>query len=116
MTGVLQCQNTLILEKKFDEISGPFLVDYTKYLKEFEEYLGNKKNKNWIANDSISIADFVVYEILEGGKTAFPNVMKDTPNLVAYINNFEKIDKIAAYISSSRYIKRPFNNPNACWR
>jgi len=62
--------------KKYDEVKDNLQVEYTKYLKDFEGYISNKNNKKYIAGDSISIADFVVYEILDVGKTMFGEILK----------------------------------------
>jgi len=98
-------------KSNFEELKANFFKDeYSRYLQDFEDFIGNKK---FIMGENITIADFVVYEILDVAQIMFPTCLNSAPNLKKYTATIEAIDQIAQYVKTSRYIKRPINNINA---
>jgi glutathione S-transferase len=66
--------------------------------------LGNKKFFN---GDEPGYVDFLAYETFYRLKTYRTKFIEGHPNLLALVDNFEKLPKIAAYLESSRYVKTP---------
>ncbi|XP_060913843.1 glutathione S-transferase Mu 4-like [Labrus mixtus] len=81
-------------------------------LKQFSDFLGERK---WFAGDSITFVDFVMYELLDQHRMCFPSCLDKFNNLKGLMDRFEKLEKVDAYMKSSRFIKTPVNNKMAKW-
>ncbi|MED6278465.1 hypothetical protein CHARACLAT_024081 [Characodon lateralis] len=90
--------------------------DYLKALpdslKLFSDFLGQRK---WFAGDKITYVDFIMYEMLDMQRMFHPPCLDNFKNLKAFLDRFEALDRVAAYIKSDRYIKEPINNRMAQW-
>ncbi|XP_014886462.1 glutathione S-transferase Mu 1-like isoform X3 [Poecilia latipinna] len=90
--------------------------DYLKALPEalklFSDFLGQRK---WFAGDKITFVDFVMYELLDQHRMFHSSCLDDFKNLKDFLDRFEALEKIAAYMKSSRFIKTPVNNKMAKW-
>ena len=42
-----------------------------------------------------------------------PDCLKNYPNLIQFLDRFQKLPKIAAYMKSQRYMAAPINNKHA---
>jgi len=51
--------------------------------------------------------DFLTYETFYRLKTYRTKFIEGHKNLVDFVNNFEKLPKVAAYLASKRYVKAP---------
>lgn len=81
-------------------------------LKQFEDYLGDKK---FLTGDEISHVDFAFYETLAHHQLLFPDIFAKFPKIQSYVTRFECLEKISAYLKSDRFKKFPINNPMAKW-
>lgn len=83
------------------------------YLNKFENYLGEKTNHHHFVGNSLSLVDFVLYELLWQMTYMVPGSISLTnhPLLYAFNQAFEKHPEIAAYRQSQHYIDRPINSP-----
>ncbi|OXA57590.1 glutathione S-transferase Mu 1 [Folsomia candida] len=73
-------------------------------LEAISKVLGDKK---FFLGDELSYLDFVVYEIFYRLKTYRTKFIEGHKNLLSYVDNFEAIPAIDAYIKSPAYIKTP---------
>lgn len=88
-----------------------------KYLNLFEAALARQKSA-WIAGDQLSIADFVLYEVLHQlhvmlQEKSGEDVFTSYPLLGDLHKRFEELPTIKAYINSAGYCARPFNGAEA---
>jgi glutathione S-transferase len=97
-----------------------FAKSLPPFLAQFEGVLGRDGYK-WIAGADLSIADFVLYELLVKarafGKEAagIPDALAAYPRLAALLAQFEALPAIAAALADPAYMHRPFNNKVALW-
>ncbi|XP_041953826.1 glutathione S-transferase Mu 3-like [Alosa sapidissima] len=65
--------------------------------------------------DYITFVDFLMYELLDQHRMFEPKCLDEFKNLKVFLDHFEGLEKIAAYIKSSRLMKNPVNNKMAKW-
>jgi glutathione S-transferase len=64
----------------------------------------------------ITYIDFVVYELLDHNSQLIPGILDEFPNLKEFHARIGGLEKVAAYLSSDKCIKNPFNGPiGAFW-
>ncbi|CAL4122516.1 unnamed protein product, partial [Meganyctiphanes norvegica] len=89
-------------------------ADYIKKLpdtmKLFNNFIGNNK---WLAGDSLTFPDFILFELLDHHLHLVPDLLKDHSNLSTFMDNFRQLEKIKAFMASPSYKKRPLNGPMA---
>jgi len=96
----------------FDTIKPKYMEKLPGLLKQFSGFLGDRK---WFAGDKITFVDFVMYELLDQHRMMEPKCLDDFKNLKDLLDRFEALEKIAAYMKSSRFMKTPVNNKMAKW-
>ncbi|XP_013875683.1 glutathione S-transferase Mu 3 [Austrofundulus limnaeus] len=89
-----------------------YLKNLPGVLKQFSDFLGGMK---WFAGDKITFVDFIMYELFDQHRMFHPSCFDDFQNLKDFMDRFENLDKIAAYMKSDRFIKTPVNNKMAKW-
>uniref|UniRef100_A0A3Q3B143 glutathione transferase n=1 Tax=Kryptolebias marmoratus TaxID=37003 RepID=A0A3Q3B143_KRYMA len=65
--------------------------------------------------DLITFVDFILYELFDQHRMFHPSCFDDFKNLKEFLDRFEALDKIAAYMKSGKFIKGPVNNKMAKW-
>uniref|UniRef100_A0A4W4FVV9 glutathione transferase n=1 Tax=Electrophorus electricus TaxID=8005 RepID=A0A4W4FVV9_ELEEL len=65
--------------------------------------------------DFITFPDFVMYELLDQHRMFEPKCLDNFKNIRDFLDRFEALEKIAAYMKSSRFMKTPVNNKMAKW-
>jgi len=102
----------LAYNSDFEKLKGPFFADSVPAaLKRFEGFLGDKK---WMMGDNLTWPDFKLYELFDETRLMSPGILDKHPKIKAYLDRFEAIPEIAAYLKSNKAIKR-FNNRMAKW-
>jgi len=96
----------------FENLKGPYIQNLPSNLATVETYLGEK---DWFLGSKISVADFGLYEVLDKHRILAPNCLENCPKLQAFLSRFESEPKIAAYMKSDKYVKRPLNGAMAAW-
>ncbi|XP_044208623.1 glutathione S-transferase Mu 4-like [Thunnus albacares] len=96
----------------FDRIKPGYLEMLPGVLKQFSNFLGDRK---WFAGDKITFVDFLMYELLDQHRMFLPTCLDDFKNLKDFLDRFEALEKIAAYMKSNRFMKTPVNNKMAKW-
>ena len=59
-------------------------------------------SRPWFAGDNISFVDFVMYELLDQHRILDKAVVAKYPKLVAFLDRFEKLPAIEAYMKSDK--------------
>ncbi|XP_064400046.1 glutathione S-transferase Mu 4-like [Halichondria panicea] len=90
--------------------------DYIKAAKDkikaFSTFLGGKK---WFIGDKLTFVDFVLYELLDQHRMFEPSLFAELPNLKEFLDKFEALPPIKAYMESAEFIRYPVNNNTASW-
>ena len=96
----MMCDNAMDFRNGFVQLcySGPkfeqLKVDYVKNLEptlqRFSAYLGDR---NYFAADYLTYPDFHMYEMLYSHGQLAPQMLRKFPNLVAFIERFEKLPR-----------------------
>merc|ERR1711892_369996 len=95
----------------FENLKAGYLTNHLpSTLKLFSDFLGAN---SWLAGETLTFPDFHFYELLDQHKQLSPDCLAKFPNLVAYVQRFEELPKIAAYRASSKFMKAPLNNKMA---
>nr|XP_020473748.1 glutathione S-transferase Mu 3-like [Monopterus albus] len=95
-----------------DKIKPGYLEKLPGTLKQFSDFLGDRK---WFAGDKITFVDFLLYELLDQHRMFHPVCLDNFKNLQDFLDRFEALEKISAYMNSSRFMKTPVNNKMAKW-
>ena len=97
----------------FAENKKAFFEALPAKLQRFEKYLGARK---YVAGDKLTYVDFALAEILDQLQMMEPGVYDKYSNVDEYLKNFMKMEKVAAYRSSSKNFKKyPCMNKMAKW-
>ncbi|KAJ6659468.1 hypothetical protein lerEdw1_018702 [Lerista edwardsae] len=95
-----------------EKLKPGYLEQLPGKLKLFSQFLGDRK---WFAGDKITFVDFLVYDVLDQNRMFEPKCLDEFKNLQDFLAHFEALEKIAAYMRSSRFMKTPINNRMAKW-
>ena len=80
-------------------------------LNQLANFLGDKE---WLTG-SISYVDFMGYVMIDIMRQYTPQTMAKYPTLEKYLERFESLPAIKAYLSSTQYKKWPLFGPQAKW-
>jgi len=94
----------------FEALKAEDLTNLPGNLKKLSDFLGKHK---WFAGEKITMADFLVYEILEINRILQTNCLSQFKSLEEFMKRFEDLPAIAKYRQSSKYIHEPINGPMA---
>uniref|UniRef100_A0A8C6TR91 glutathione transferase n=1 Tax=Neogobius melanostomus TaxID=47308 RepID=A0A8C6TR91_9GOBI len=81
-------------------------------LKQFSDFMGDRK---WFAGDKITFVDFLMYELLDQQRMFHSCCLDNFKNLSDFLDRFEALPQIKAYMNSDRFMKTPVNNKMAKW-
>ncbi|XP_059529608.1 glutathione S-transferase Mu 1 isoform X2 [Myotis daubentonii] len=96
----------------FEKHKPEYLKVLPEKLKLFSEFLGKK---SWFAGDKLTYVDFLAYDVLDLHRTFEPKCLDAFPNLKDFIARIEGLEKIAAYMKSSRFLPAPIYTKVAVW-
>lgn len=94
----------------FDNKKGEYLASLTKTLESFSNFLGTN---TWTAGETLTFPDFHLYELLVQHQMLVPDCLAKLSNLANFVQRFQELPQIAAYMSSSQFMKSPINNKMA---
>ncbi|KAM9321638.1 glutathione S-transferase Mu 4 [Gastrophryne carolinensis] len=97
---------------QFETLKGPYLEELPTALGRFSRFLGQRK---WFAGDKITFADFLMYDVLDQHRMLEPTCLQNFKNLQDFLDLFEALPAISAYMKSPRFMKTPINNRMASW-
>mmetsp|Transcript_24778 Transcript_24778/g.32371 ORF Transcript_24778/g.32371 Transcript_24778/m.32371 type:complete len:267 (-) Transcript_24778:287-1087(-) len=81
-----------------------------------EKLSGKLDSNNWFTGDKITVVDFVLYELLDQSRIMQKRIcnkedlFNNYPNLAQFLDRFEELPAIKAYMKSERFMKGPINN------
>ncbi|XP_063480591.1 glutathione S-transferase Mu 2 isoform X1 [Symphalangus syndactylus] len=96
----------------FEKLKPEYLEGLPEMLKLYSQFLGKQP---WFLGDKITFVDFIAYDVLERNQVFEPSCLDAFPNLKAFISRFEGLEKISAYMKSSRFLPRPVFTKMAVW-
>ncbi|XP_078500909.1 glutathione S-transferase Mu 2-like [Lissotriton helveticus] len=103
---------TIAYDPNFENLKGSYLEKLPDKLKLCSLFLGEQK---WFAGEKITLADFLMYDVLDQNRMLDPTCLDSFSNLKSFLQQFEALEKIDAYMKSSRFMKTPINNRMAKW-
>ncbi|XP_061435986.1 glutathione S-transferase Mu 1-like [Lethenteron reissneri] len=89
-----------------------FLESVPPKMQALSTFLGDKE---WFTGDKLTYVDLVLYDVLDQHRLFDASLLLPHPNLGQFLQRVEALDKIAAFMKSSRFIKSPINNRMASW-
>jgi len=95
-----------------DKMKPGYMERLPESLKQFSDFLGDRK---WFAGDKITFVDFVMYDLFDQHRMFEAKCLGNFKNLTDFLDRFEALEKIAAYMKSDRFMKTPVNNKMAKW-
>ncbi|KYO33155.1 glutathione S-transferase Mu 1 [Alligator mississippiensis] len=88
----------------FEKLKPEYLEQLPGKLKLFSQFLGDRK---WFAGEKLTYVDFLMYDVLDQHRMFEPKCLDQLKNLKSFLDRFEALEKIAAYMHSGRYMKTP---------
>lgn len=88
---------------------------HQKLVTKLEQVVKYLADKNFLGGDEPKYPDFHWYEVMVVATGMFPDLKEKFPTVIAYIQRFEDLPKIKAYMQSSKFIKDAFFGPHAKW-
>ncbi|XP_048354821.1 glutathione S-transferase 2-like [Sphaerodactylus townsendi] len=88
----------------FEKLKSEFLEQLPGKLKQFSQFLGERK---WFAGKKITYVDFLAYDILDQQRMFEPKCLDQFKNLKDFLDRFEALENISAYMNSHRFMKTP---------
>ncbi|NWZ41215.1 GSTM5 transferase, partial [Brachypodius atriceps] len=133
MSLVMICYNP-----DFEKLKPGYLEQLPGKLKLFSNFLGDRK---WFAGEKVlpglprglrglgkgfvltvsplcpqlTFVDFLMFDILDQNRIFEPKCLEPYKNLKDFMDRFGALEKVAAYMKSSRVQKMPINNKTAKW-
>nr|2C4J_A Chain A, GLUTATHIONE S-TRANSFERASE MU 2 [Homo sapiens]2C4J_B Chain B, GLUTATHIONE S-TRANSFERASE MU 2 [Homo sapiens]2C4J_C Chain C, GLUTATHIONE S-TRANSFERASE MU 2 [Homo sapiens]2C4J_D Chain D, GLUTATHIONE S-TRANSFERASE MU 2 [Homo sapiens] len=102
----------LCYDPDFEKLKPEYLQALPEMLKLYSQFLGKQP---WFLGDKITFVDFIAYDVLERNQVFEPSCLDAFPNLKDFISRFEGLEKISAYMKSSRFLPRPVFSKMAVW-
>ncbi|KAM4885217.1 glutathione S-transferase Mu 1-like isoform 2-T2 [Sylvia borin] len=107
MSLVMICYNP-----DFEKLKPGYLEQLPGKLKLFSNFLGDRK---WFAGEKLTFVDFLMFDVLDQNRIFEPKCLEPFKNLKDFMERFGALEKVAAYMKSSRFQKMPINNKMAKW-
>ncbi|NXN92378.1 GSTM2 transferase, partial [Rhinopomastus cyanomelas] len=96
----------------FEKLKQEFLQQLPGKLRELSRFLGSRK---WFVGDKLTFVDFLAYDLLDQFRMFTPQCPELQGNLAQFLQRFEALEKVAAYMRSGRYMKTPVYWRTAKW-
>ncbi|XP_052587472.1 glutathione S-transferase Mu 2-like [Peromyscus californicus insignis] len=97
---------------EFEKLKPEYLEGLPEKMKLYSEFLGKRP---WFVGEKITYVDFLAYDILDQQRVFEPKCLDAFPNLKDFLARFEALEKIAAYMKSSRFLSGPIYLKTALW-
>ncbi|XP_069862325.1 glutathione S-transferase Mu 1-like [Dipodomys merriami] len=96
----------------FEKLKREFLEGLSEKMKLLSQFLGKRP---WFAGDKITFVDFPAYDVLDMHRMFEPKCLDAFPNLKDFMSRFEGLEKISAYMKTSRFLSKPLFLKLAKW-
>ena len=103
----------LVYDPNMASMKADYLHSVDARIQRFSLYLGDKP---WFTGDEITFPDFSLYELFDQHRLFEPTILDKYPNLKNFLDRFEALPAIKAYLSSDQFKKRPVYNTPALWK
>jgi glutathione S-transferase len=81
-------------------LKADYILGLKEKLRPFSVFLGSR---NFFASNDVTLVDFRTYELMKVLTLFSPESFADFPNLVAFVERFERLPAIKAYMESDRF-------------
>ncbi|NXH48302.1 GSTM2 transferase, partial [Dicaeum eximium] len=88
----------------FEKLKPAYLEQLPKKLQELSRFLGSRP---WFAGQKLTFVDFLAYDVLDQQRMFVPECPELKGNLAQFLQRFEALDKVSAYMCSGRFMKTP---------
>ncbi|XP_053102407.1 glutathione S-transferase 2-like isoform X2 [Hemicordylus capensis] len=88
----------------FEKLKPEYLEQLPGILRLFSRFLGDRE---WFIGNKITYVDFIIYDFLDHQQMFEPKCLDQFTNLRDFFDRFEALEKISAYMNSSRFMKTP---------
>lgn len=78
----------------------------------YENFISSSE---WFAGASLTYIDFVMYELLDWIRLFDQDAFAKNPHLAKFMERFETLPRVEAYMKSERFMKWPVFDQNASW-
>ncbi|XP_065554246.1 glutathione S-transferase 2-like [Lathamus discolor] len=96
----------------FEKLKPGYLQELPGRLRELARFLGSRP---WFAGDKLTFVDFVVYDVLDQQRMFVHDCPELSGTLRQFMERFEALEKVSAYMRSGRYMKTPIFWRTALW-
>ncbi|KAF1581663.1 UNVERIFIED_CONTAM: Glutathione S-transferase 2, partial [Eudyptes pachyrhynchus] len=96
----------------FEKLKPAYLEQLPGKLRELSRFLGSRP---WFAGEKLTFVDFVAYDVLDQQRMFVPECPELQGNLGRFLQRFEALEKISAYMRSGRFMKTPIFWRTAQW-
>ncbi|NXX45710.1 GSTM2 transferase, partial [Tricholaema leucomelas] len=97
----------------FEKLKPAYLEQLPGKLQELSRFLGSRK---WFVGDKLTYVDFLAYDVLDQQRMFVPDCPElQGGNLGQFLQRFEALGKISAYLRSGRSVRSPVFWPTAKW-
>ncbi|XP_035426516.1 glutathione S-transferase 2-like isoform X1 [Cygnus atratus] len=95
-----------------EKLKPAYLEQLPGKLRELSRFLGSRA---WFAGEKLTFVDFVAYDVLDQQRMFVPDCPELQGNLGQFLQRFEALEKIGAYMRSGRFMKTPVFWQRAQW-
>ncbi|NXI12343.1 GSTM2 transferase, partial [Irena cyanogastra] len=88
----------------FEKLKPAYLEQLPKKLQELSRFLGSRP---WFVGQKLTYVDFLAYDVLDQQRMFAPDCPELKGNLAQFLQRFEALDKVSAYMRSGRFMKTP---------
>ncbi len=108
----------LCYSRSFDAARGLFAASLPQQLGPLEAWLGQRPSSAcWIAAERITVADFLVYDMLNALQLLAPRLRDAVPRCFAHHDRVHELPALALYRGSARFnAVSPLNNKSASFK
>ncbi|NP_990421.1 glutathione S-transferase 2 [Gallus gallus] len=96
----------------FEKLKPAYLEQLPGKLRQLSRFLGSR---SWFVGDKLTFVDFLAYDVLDQQRMFVPDCPELQGNLSQFLQRFEALEKISAYMRSGRFMKAPIFWYTALW-
>ncbi|XP_030328872.1 glutathione S-transferase 2-like [Strigops habroptila] len=96
----------------FEKLKSGYLEELPGRLRELSQFLGSRP---WFAGEKLTFVDFVAYDVLDQHRMFVPDSPELSGSLGRFLERFEALEKVSAYLHSGRCMRTPIFWRTAQW-
>ncbi|NXS71096.1 GSTM2 transferase, partial [Pandion haliaetus] len=102
----------LCYNPNFEKLKPAYMEQLPGKLQELSRFLGSRP---WFAGEKLTFVDFLAYDVLDQHRMFVPKCPELQGNLGLFLQRFEALEKLSAYMRSGRFMKTPIFWRTAQW-